>query len=141
LNSYSVEYLIVGGHAVAFHGYPRYTGDIDFLVRRSEENASRIVAAIKEFGFADWASLSDVFVQEQKVVQIGRVPNRIDILTSASGLEFSEVWEKSVAGTLDDLAVRFVDFDSLLRNKRVSGRAKDLADLEQLEKVSKKERR
>ena len=137
LNSHAVEYLVVGGHAVAFHGYPRYTGDIDFLVRPTEENASRIVAAIMKFGLADAESLKATLVQQQKVVQIGRPPNRIDILTSASGIDFEEAWERAISGSLDGLPVQFPDLRSLLKNKRASGRAKDLADVEELEKVSK----
>ena len=127
----------MGGHAVAFHGYPRYTGDIDFLVRPTEENASRIVSVIERFGLADTKSLKATLVQREKVVQIGRPPNRIDILTSASGIDFEEAWGRSITGTLDGLPVRFPDLGSLLMNKRASGRAKDLADVEELEKVAK----
>ena len=137
LNSHGVEYLVVGGHAVAFHGYPRYTGDIDFLVRPTEENASRIVAVIETFGLADAVSLKATLVQREKVVQIGRPPNRIDILTSASGVDFEEAWQQSISGSLDGLPVRFPDLVSLLKNKRASGRAKDLADVDELEKVAK----
>ena len=135
LNSHKVDYLIVGGHAVAFHGHPRYTGDIDFLVRPTEENASRIVAAIKEFGFSDAESLKLSFVEQNKVIQIGRPPNRIDILTSASGIEFEEAWARSVEGAIDGVQVRFPDIEMLIKNKSASGRRKDLADVEELEKL------
>ena len=84
LNSHDVDYVVVGGHAVAFHGYPRYTGDIDFLVRPTEENASRIVAVLEAFGFAGAHELKASLTQPEKIVQLGRPPNRIDILTSAS---------------------------------------------------------
>jgi hypothetical protein len=137
LNSHGVEYLIVGGHAVAFHGYPRYTGDIDFLVRPSEENASRLVAVIERFGLAEADNLKPTLMQREKIVQIGRPPNRIDILTSASGIDFEEASERAISGSLDGLPVRFPDLGSLLKNKRASGRAKDLADVEELEKVGK----
>ena len=137
LNSHRVEYLVVGGHAVAFHGYPRYTGDIDFLVRPSEENASRLVAVIERFGLAEADNLKPTLMQREKIVQIGRPPNRIDILTSASGIDFEEAWERASSGSLDGLPVRFPDLGSLLKNKRASGRAKDLADVEELEKVAK----
>lgn len=79
LNSHGVEYLVVGGHAVAFHGYPRYTGDIDFLVRPTEENASRIVAVLESFGFSDAHEIKVSLTQPEKIVQLGRPPNRIDI--------------------------------------------------------------
>ena len=137
LNSHGVEYLVVGGHAVAFHGYPRYTGDIDFLVRRSEENASRIVAVLEAFGFAGAHELKASLTQPEKIVQLGRPPNRIDILTSASGVDFEEVWNLAISTELDGLPVRFPDFRSLLKNKRASGRPKDLADVDELEKVVK----
>ena len=137
LNSHGVEYVVVGGHAVAFHGYPRYTGDIDFLVRPTEENAARIVAVLDAFGFSDAHELKASLTQPEKIVQLGRPPNRIDILTSASGVDFEEVWNQAISAELDGLPVRFPDLPSLLRNKRASGRAKDLADVDELEKVVK----
>ena len=138
LNSNRVEYLVVGGHAVAFHGYPRYTGDIDFLIRATEENASRIVTVVEAFGMPDAENLKRILVLPEKIVQIGRPPNRIDILTSASGIDFNQAWETAVAGSLDGIPVRFLDRRSLLKNKRASGRTKDLADVEELEKVAKR---
>ena len=137
LNSHGVEYVVVGGHAVAFHGYPRYTGDIDFLVRPTEENAARIVAVLDAFGFSDAHELKASLTQPEKIVQLGRPPNRIDILTSASGVDFEEVWNLAISTELDGLPVRFPDFRSLLKNKRASGRPKDLADVDELEKVVK----
>jgi hypothetical protein len=138
LNSHEVEYLIVGGHAVAFHGHPRYTGDIDFLVRPTDQNASRIVSVIREFGIEHSESLKVSLMQRDKIVQIGRPPNRIDIITSASGIDFDEAWDQAVSGNLDGLPVRFPDLRSLLKNKKASGRTKDLADVEELEKVAKR---
>ena len=137
LNSHGVEYLVVGDHAVAFHGYPRYTGDIDFLVRPTEENASRIVAVLESFGFSDAHEINASLTQPEKIVQLGRPPNRIDILTSASGVNFEEVWKQAIVAELEGLPVRFPDLSSLLKNKRASERAKDLADVEELEKVVK----
>ena len=137
LNSHGVEYVVVGGHAVAFHGYPRYTGDIDFLVRPTEENVSRIVAVLEGFGFSGAHELKASLTKPEKIVQLGRPPNRIDILTSASGVDFEEVWNLAISTELDGLPVRFPDFRSLLKNKRASGRPKDLADVDELEKVVK----
>lgn len=137
LNSHGVEYVVVVGHAVAFHGYPRYTGDIDFLVRPTEENVSRIVAVLEGFGFSGAHELKASLTQPEKIIQIGRPPNRIDILTSASGVDFEEVWNQAISAELDGLPVRFPDLSSLLKNKRASGRPKDLADVDELEKVVK----
>jgi len=138
LNSHKVEFLVVGGHAVGFHGYPRYTGDIDFLVRPTAENASRVATAIEEFGFVDAPTVKSVLLQEGKIVQIGRPPNRIDILTSASGVDFEQAWERAVSGNLDGIPVKVIDLGTLIANKRASGRGKDLADVEELEKVAKR---
>ena len=137
LNSHGVEYVVVGGHAVAFHGYPRYTGDIDFLVRPTEENVSRIVAVLEGFGFSGAHELKASLTQPEKIIQLGRPPHRIDILTSASGVDFEEVWNQAISAELDGLPVRFPDLRSLLKNKRASGRPKDLADVDELEKVVK----
>lgn len=137
LNSAEVDYIVLGGHAVAFHGYVRYTGDIDFLVRRSTRNAARIVEALKEFGFPNAESLRESLAEPDKIVQLGRPPNRIDLLTSATGIEFDQVWERSEAAQLDGLSVRYPDLQSLLENKKASGRTKDLADAEELEKIAK----
>lgn len=137
LNSHGVEYVVVGGHAVAFHGYPRYTGDIDFLVRPTEENAARIVTVLNAFGFPAAHEVKAALTQPVKILQLGHPPNRIDILTSASGVGFEEVWQHAIFADLDGLPVRFPDFDSLLTNKRASGRAKDLADVDELEKLPK----
>lgn len=127
----------MGGHAVAFHGYPRYTGDIDFFVRPTKENTSRVVGAIQAFGIPGWEQLFDVVLQKGKIVQIGRPPNRIDIITSVSGVDFDEAWQSGVEGNLDQLPVRFLDFALLLKNKKAAGRTKDLADVEELEKLLK----
>ena len=137
LNSHGVEYVLVGGHAVAFHGYPRYTGDIDFLVRPTEENASQIVTVLEAVGFSDAHEIKASLTQPEKIIELGRPPNRIDILTSASGVDFEEVWKQAISGQLDGLPVRFPDLRSLLTNKRAAGRAKDLADVDELEKVVK----
>lgn len=105
LNSRAVEYLIVGGHAVAFHGYPRFRGDIDFFVRPTPDNAARLVVVLGEFGFGQVGLDASTFTQPDKVVQLGRPPNRIDLLTSISGVEFSSAWEERIAADLDGLPV------------------------------------
>jgi hypothetical protein len=122
LNSHGVEYLVVGGHAVAFHGYARYTGDLDFFVRRSDANASRLVAVLKKFGFPDAEGLRETLTLPDKIVQLGRPPQRIDLLTSVSGLEFDEAWAACIAADLGGNTVHFPDRASLIANRRASGR-------------------
>ena len=94
LNSTGVKYLIVGGHAVAFHGYPRFTGDMDFFVERSSENAQRIEEVLGQFGFAGLGLTARDFVQPEIVVQLGRPPHRIDLLTSIDGVRFEDAWPR-----------------------------------------------
>ncbi len=133
LNSVNVEYVIVGGHAVAFHGYPRYTGDIDFFVGPTEENAARVRDVLVQFGLAREAMERVDFTADRAVFQIGKPPNRIDILSSISGVSFDEVYAARVAAELGGLPVAFIGRAELLTNKRASGRKKDELDVEQLE--------
>jgi hypothetical protein len=132
LNSHKVEYLLVGGHAVAYHGHPRYTGDIDFFVRPSRENAEKVVAAVGAFGFQEAGFDVDTFTEPEKVIQLGRPPNRIDILTSISGVAFDDAWSGRVEADLDGAPVCFIGRAALIANKRAAGRQKDLADIEAL---------
>ncbi len=132
LNSHGVDYLIVGGHAVAFHGYPRFTGDTDFFVRPTAENAERLMRALDAFGFGDIGLDIGTFTLPDKVVQLGRPPNRIDLLTSISGVGFEAGWESRVAAELDGLPVWFIGREALLQNKRATGRTKDADDIEKL---------
>ena len=138
LNSRRVDYIVVGGHAVAFHGHPRFTGDIDFLLRPSSENAERLIDAVKEFGFSEMHLSLDDFTRPNTVVQLGHPPNRIDLLTSISGVDFEEAWGSRIGGELDGLPVSFLGWDALLKNKRASGRDKDLADVSKLSAVRAK---
>ena len=137
LISNDVEYVVMGGHAVGFHGYPRYTGDIDLWIRPSESNALRFVEVLKRFGFQDAEAVKDVLSQPGRMLQLGVPPNRIDVLTSVSGVQFETAWEDSLPGELDGLPVLFPSLESLLQNKKASGRPKDLADVDQLEKVAR----
>jgi hypothetical protein len=130
--SHKVEFLVVGGHAVAFHGHPRFTGDIDFLVRPTRENAERVLRALVAFGFGRLDVTVDDLLRPTTVVQLGRPPNRIDLLTSISGVEFAEAWQDKVAGKLDDQSVFFLGLQTLLKNKHASGREKDIADWKKL---------
>lgn len=131
-NSRAVEYLVVGAHAVAFHGHPRFTGDLDFLVRPTRENASRIMESLHSFGFSDLDLTMDDFLRPDLVLQLGRPPNRIDLLTSITGVSIDEAWNERVAGELDGLPVFFLGRDTLLRNKEATGRDQDIADARKL---------
>jgi hypothetical protein len=137
LNSHEVRYLIVGGHAVAFHGYPRMTGDIDFFLEVSEENARKLVAVLAQFGFAGLGLTAKDFLEPGAIIQLGYPPHRIDLVTSISGVTFAQAWEHRVYGQVEGLAMVFVDKPTLLANKAASGRPKDLADLDALSKSSR----
>lgn len=136
LNSRKVEYLIVGGHAVAFHGYPRFTGAIDFFVRPTAENARRILEVLGAFGLGSLELTIADLVTPDRVVQLGRPPNRIDILTSISGVDFDSAWQARVPAFLDGEPVSFLGFEDLLRNKTASNREKDRADVATLRRVA-----
>jgi predicted nucleotidyltransferase len=138
LNSHGVEYLIIGGHAVAFHGHPRFTGDMDVLIRATPANARRVLGVLSDFGFGTIGISELDLVDAGRVVQLGHPPNRIDILTSISGVDFDSAWESRVDTHMDGQAVAFLGWEDLLSNKRASGRQKDLADLEKLLAISER---
>jgi len=132
-NAHKVEYVIVGGYALAFHGAPRYTGDIDVLVRAEDANAQKILAALSDFGFSELDLSVNDFSDPDRVLQLGMPPVRIDILTSLTGI----TWQEATTDTLDldygGVPVKVVGREALLTNKRATGRAQDLADIEALE--------
>lgn len=135
LISAEVEFVIVGAHALAVHGVPRATGDIDVLVRPSKENAARVMNALRMFGAptsAHGVSQSD-FETGGNVYQIGLPPRRIDLLTEISGIGFDEVWRSRVSVTRSGLELPFIGREALIQNKRASGRDKDLLDVKTLE--------
>ena len=118
--------------ALAFHGAPRFTGDLDLLVRPASENASRVVAALDDFGFGDLGLSPTDFERPDRVIQLGVPPVRVDIVTSLTGVAWEEAVESSVPGRFGDVPVRYVGRDRLIDNKRAVGRKKDLADVEAL---------
>jgi predicted nucleotidyltransferase len=132
LNEHEVRYLIVGAHAVAFHGRPRYTADIDFFVDSSPDNAERISKVLDQFGLGDIGIDSADFTAADLVVQLGVEPNRVDIMTSISDVSFEEAWKSRAGGELDGLPVQFISKELLKRNKASVGRKQDLADLDYL---------
>ena len=132
LNKHEVEYLIVGSYALAFHGSPRYTGDVDVLVRRSPENAARVLKALDAFGFSFPNLTAEDFVEPENTVQLGMPPVRIDLLTSITGVSWEEADASKVQALLDGVPVRYIGREQYVANKRALGRKKDLADLEAL---------
>ena len=132
LNALNVRYMVVGAFAVAYHGHPRYTADIDLFIERSTENAERILKVIEKFGFGDLKLSVNDFLKEDQIIQLGISPNRIDLLTFLSGVSFQEAWATREPGEINDLKVPFISKEMLKRNKAASGRTQDLADLEHL---------
>ncbi len=132
LNAHNVDYIIVGGYALAFHGAPRYTGDIDVFIHPDHNNALHIMEVLKDFGFSS-LDLSIVdFQKEDHVVQLGVPPVRIDIITSISGVSWEQAEASKVPGKYGDVPVYYIGKEQYLANKRATGRTKDLADIEAL---------
>jgi hypothetical protein len=133
LNEYSVRYLVVGGYAVAFHGHPRYTKDLDVWVELSPENADKVLKALEKFGFGALGLKPEDFLEENQIIQLGYPPNRIDILTTLKDLKFGDCYKARVDVEIQSLHIKFIDIESLKKNKRATGRPQDLADAENLE--------
>jgi len=133
LNSEGVEYLVVGGYAVAFHGHPRATGGLDIWVSPQAENMRRVGRVLREFGFPDNAVAVAMRVDPGRVIRMGVPPMRIELLTGVTGVDFHECHGRRRTENLDGVDVAFISLPDLLTNKRAAGRAKDLADLEELE--------
>lgn len=129
-NVSNVEYLVVGGYALAFHGAPRYTGDLDILVRPSSENADRIIRALEAFGFGSLGLTAADFKVPDLVVQLGVPPVRVDLITSISGVSWEEASSGSIETSYGDVRVRVLGREEFIRNKRAVGRTRDIADIE-----------
>ena len=132
LNDNQVNYLVIGGYAVAVHGHPRYTKDIDIWIEISEENSQKIITALTEFGFGSLGLTAQDFQEPHQIIQLGYPPNRIDLITSPDGIDFQTCYVSKIEVILDDITVKFIDLDNLKKNKLASGRFQDLADLENL---------
>ncbi|TYT74385.1 nucleotidyl transferase AbiEii/AbiGii toxin family protein [Desulfobotulus mexicanus] len=131
-NAHNVQYLIVGGYALAYHGTPRYTGDIDLFVKSDSENASLILKALNDFGFGSAGLKTEDFTNKDNIVQLGYPPVRIDIITSISGVAWEDAYKSREKGKYGDVPVYYIGRDQYIINKRASGRKKDLADIEAL---------
>ncbi len=132
LRAHGVEYLLIGGWAVGYHGYPRATYDLDVWIAISPANAKRVVKALSEFGFSVPELSTDLFLQPDKIVRMGVEPKRIEVMTSISGVEFDECYRGRLETKMNDVPVSLISMRDLKINKKASGRLKDLADLEQL---------
>ena len=132
LNSRNVRYLLIGGYAVGYHGYSRATADMDLWIDIHPDNATRVVSALREFGFSSAELEASLFLEEGKVVRMGVPPVRIEILTTISGVSFGDCYPQRVTAQIDGVEVPVISLAHLKINKRASGRFKDLADLEQL---------
>jgi hypothetical protein len=128
----NVEYLVVGGYAVGIHGHPRFTGDLDIWLNPSSENASRILKSVNEFGFSSYGLSQADFTKEGSIIQLGYPPLRIDLLTQIDGVHFNECYLNRKIVEIDELTVNFIGYNDLLKNKKASGRLRDLDDLDQL---------
>ena len=133
LNEHNVRYLVIGGYAVAFHGHPRYTEDIDVWIEADKTNAEKLIDALRAFGFGSLGLEAEDFLDPDDIIQLGYPPNRIDLLTALKGVDFDTCYASRIVVEIQDTSVNFIDLENLKKNKRATGRLQDLADLEQLE--------
>jgi hypothetical protein len=134
LNARRVRYLVVGGYAVAFHGYPRTTGDLDVFIELSRKNATAMADVFRRFGFEASGIRPEFFMDKGEVVRLGREPLKLEILNDISGVTFADCYRRRLRARIGSLRVNFIDLPDLIRNKRASGRDKDLLDLKRLPK-------
>jgi predicted nucleotidyltransferase len=133
LNDNQVRYLVVGGYAVALHGHPRYTKDIDVWIEISLDNAQKMLKALDQFGFASLGLKEQDFLVPDQIIQLGYPPSRIDVITTLEGVDFETCHAARVEVRIDDVTVSFIDLENLKKNKKAAGRPQDLADLENLQ--------
>lgn len=132
LSKHKAEYLIVGGYAVGVHGHPRYTGDLDVWLNPSPENAELILKCVIEFGFSSYGLSQSDFTKPGNVIQLGYPPLRIDLLTEIDGVTFDECYKNRKEVIIGDLKVNFIGYKDLLKNKKESGRPRDIDDIDNL---------
>lgn len=135
LNVHEVKYLIIGGYAVNFHGYPRYTKDIDFWLWMNKNNIQNLLEALKKFGFGSLGLKPEDFLSPENIIQLGYEPNRIDILMDLEGVDFEKCYRRKTEIELDGIKTNFLSLQDLIKVKKTTGRLQDLADAEQLEKI------
>lgn len=133
LTARNVRFVVVGGHALAFHGRPRFTKDVDVFVEPTPANATRLLLALHDFGFGSLGLTAEDFSTPGRIVQLGVAPNRVDLITAIDGVTFAEAWTGRVEGHFGAQPVSYLGRQELLRNKRAAGRPQDLADIDALE--------
>jgi predicted nucleotidyltransferase len=127
------EYLIVGGYAVGIHGHPRYTGDLDIWLNPTPENAEKILQSVNQFGFSSFKLSKEDFIKPGNVVQLGYPPLRIDLLTEIDGVTFEECFKNRKEVLIENIQVNFIGYNDLLKNKKESGRPRDIDDIDNLQ--------
>ena len=132
LNEHGVEYLLIGGYAVGYYGYPRATNDIDIWIAVHSQNAERLVTVLRAFGFPASDLFANIFLNEEDIIRIGVPPMRIEIIPSISGVDFDTCYAERIVDTIDEIQVNLISLEHLKTNKKASGRFKDLDDLEHL---------
>ena len=141
LNEYNVKYLVIGGYAVNFHGYPRYTKDIDFWLWMAKPNIEKLIKAITKFGFGGLNLEIEDFMTPENIIQLGYEPYRIDLLVDVEGVDFEKCFKRRKEAELDGTRVKFLSLKDLITVKKKAGRLQDLADAEQLEKLEKRKKK
>lgn len=137
LNKHGVEFMIIGGYAVIFHGHVRATKDLDILIRRAPENAGRAVRALEEIGFA-CPEFTPALFEAGKGITFGEPPNRVDVISEIRGVSFEEAWTRKQAGRFGPQTANYIGLDDLISNKEAVGRSQDLADVEKLKLAREK---
>lgn len=132
LNAEQIEYLLVGGYAVSYHGYPRPTGDLDIWVAMHPATASKLVGALGKFGFGNTGLNPEMFMTPDRIVRMGVPPVRIEVMTGISGVEFAQCYARREQAVIDGTPVSMISREDLLANKLAAGRSKDLNDLDHL---------
>lgn len=135
LNKNEVRYLIVGSFAFSYYAEPRFTKDIDFFIEPTEENATRILKTLAEFGFDSLRLKSKDFQELDQIIQLGVAPVRIDLLTSLSGIDFPSAWRNRIKGNYGQISANFISKTDLIKNKKAVGRPQDIADVEKLNQI------
>ena len=138
LNANGVRYLVIGGFAVALHGHPRYTKDLDIWIWINEQNAIHLLKTLRDFGFGSLGIKSSDLMNPENIFQLGYAPNRIDLITSIEGLDFETCFQEKVILDYHGISINFIDYQHLIQSKKAAGRPQDLADVDFLEKVQKK---
>ncbi len=138
-NENKVQYLVVGGYAVNFYGYPRYTEDFDLLVLLTPENANKIILTLKEFGFGSLGLSNSDFLKKENVIQLGKAPFRIDIMTSADGIDFESAYSRKTIHRVASIEIPIISLDDLIKNKMTTARSQDIADIEGLRNINQEQ--